>query len=84
MELTRGVVTGTMRRWYRVCTTGALSPLTAWGRASKSDVRRRWAGKNFSRTSKNCMRRVGMNSGSERLAAKGILVERWRWTGLEG
>lgn len=83
-KLTRGVVTGTIFRWNRVCTTGALRPLMAWGRESKSEVRRRWAGKNFSRTSKNCISLVGMNSACDRLAAKGILVDMYRRTGFEG
>ena len=35
-KLAYGVLTGTTRRWYLVCTTGAWTPLTASGRAWKS------------------------------------------------
>lgn len=83
-DLTKGVVTGTIRRWYRVCTTGAFSPLTACGKAWKSEVNSLWPGKYFSSTSKNCISRVGTYSGSERLAEKGSFVDRYLSAGLEG
>ena len=70
-RLTNGVRTGTVRRWYLVCTTGALIPGTVSGRLWKSLARRRCAGKYLWRMSKNCMRRVGMYSGTVRLAASG-------------
>lgn len=44
-ELTRGVETGTVRRWYRVCTTGALMPLMVSGREWKSLATSRCRGK---------------------------------------
>lgn len=42
---TKGVDTGTVRRLYRVCTTGAFNPGTASGRTLKSLATNRCAGK---------------------------------------
>lgn len=84
MKHTKGVVTGTVVLLYLVCTTGAFKPEIACGSEWKSELINLCVGKHFSKTSKNCISLVGINSGFDKLAAKGVFVLRYRKAALVG
>ncbi|PSR74319.1 hypothetical protein PHLCEN_2v9936 [Hermanssonia centrifuga] len=68
---TRSVSQATDVPFMRVWTTGAHTPGIASGKEEKSDSSNRWRGKYSRRVRRRDKRRVGINSGAERLGARG-------------